>query len=80
MTDFGQPDLMRSGSRDRDRLLRQIAETLSVPVATFHGRRVSPLPGPSASECATLLSAFCRITDPDRRRQCIRMVEGWTET
>ncbi len=62
---------------ERERLLKQIADALNIPVAAF-GRRVSrasDASGPDASECAALLSAFSRIADPARRSACLAMVE-----
>lgn len=70
-----------SSADERARLLGQIAETLKIPVSTFRSREsVNAAPcGPTASECAALLAAFARIDDPDRRRECLTLVEKFCD-
>jgi hypothetical protein len=79
MTDAGvfDPGTDTSSADERVRLLGQIAEALQIPVSTFHGRGdAKAMPrGPAASECAALLAAFARIDDPDRRKECLALVE-----
>ena len=79
MTDAGGFDPHDTASRldERERLLRQIAQTLDLPLAVFRRRRrSSPMAeGPTAAECATMLAAFSRIRDPDLRLQCLAMLE-----
>ncbi len=79
MTDAGgfDPKSGTSSADERVRLLGQIAEALKIPVSTFHGRGGTNAlcNGPSATECAALLAAFARIDDPDRRKECLAIVE-----
>ncbi|MCJ2070751.1 hypothetical protein MKK75_18470 [Methylobacterium sp. J-030] len=82
MTDAGglHPRSAASPADERARLLEQIAEALKIPVSTFHGRAGAHAPprGPAASECTALLAAFARIDDPDRRRECLAIVERFS--
>lgn len=83
MTDAGgaDPGSAMSPADERARLLGQIAEALKIPVATFHGRgSANAVPrGPAAAECAALLAAFAQIDDPDRRRECLALVERFAQ-
>jgi len=75
------PGSATSSAAERTRLLTQIAEALKIPVSTFRsggGMKAAPC-GPTASECAALLAAFARIDDPDRRRECLALVERFGE-
>lgn len=71
-----------SSADERVRLLGQIADALKIPVSTFRCREAENAPhrGPAASECAALLAAFARIEDPDRRRECLALVESFSAT
>lgn len=62
---------------EQERLLRQIADLLNLPVAHFRRERaaLSTADGPTATECEALLAAFSRIRDPEQRRQCLAMIE-----
>lgn len=76
----GPTDASATSARDseRQRLLRQIADALAVPVSTFGRRRdAAPSRGPTAMECAALLTAFSRIEDPALRKACLTMVERY---
>ncbi len=66
-----------SGSRERTRLLRRIAESLNLPLAAFTAPLATTpsLEGPSTAESAAVLSNFSRIRDPDMRRKCLEMLE-----
>ncbi|MCJ2022266.1 MULTISPECIES: hypothetical protein [unclassified Methylobacterium] len=83
MTDAAGFDPMTatSSADERVRLLGQIAEALKIPVSTFQGRGTANAGprGPAASECAALLAAFSRIEDPDQRRECLAIVERFSE-
>lgn len=66
------------GFHEEERLIRQIAGMLDLPVTVF-GRGYSgssPDKGPTASECAAIVAAFARIRDPDARRACLAMVDS----
>lgn len=83
MTDAGGflPSDDVTGSRERARLLCQIAEALNLPLAAF-SPALAPTPsaaGPSTAECAAILAAFSRIRDPDTRRHCLQMLERCAE-
>jgi hypothetical protein len=81
MIDAEGPDLDTAAADERERLLNQIANALNIPVAAF-GRRAAWAPevgGPDASECAALLAAFSRITDPARRSACLAMVKRYSK-
>lgn len=78
MTDAGAFDLdgTAKSAHEREVLLRQIAHALNVPVSIFRGPPGSPAAGgPSAAECAALLTAFSRIADPDLRKECLALAE-----
>ena len=77
MPDVGGSDLDATAADERERLLRQIAGALNIPVTAFRHRMawVPGSSGPNASECAALLAAFARIDDRERRRACLAMVE-----
>ncbi|MCJ2088189.1 hypothetical protein MKK88_19700 [Methylobacterium sp. E-005] len=83
MTDAGAVDFKGANSPadERARLLGQIADALSIPVSTFHGRDgAGATPGgPAASECAALLAAFARIEDPAHRKECLAIVERFAK-
>jgi len=83
MTDAGGFDPKDSASRadERERLLGQIADALNIPVTTFRGKGslVALGRGPNASECAALLAAFARIGDPDVRKECLALVERYSD-
>ncbi|SDM42468.1 hypothetical protein SAMN05216360_10254 [Methylobacterium phyllostachyos] len=70
-----------SSAEERARLLTQIAEALKIPVSTFRSRGSvkAASGGPTAPECAALLAAFARIDDPERRRECLALVERFGE-
>ena len=80
MTDVGG-HVQSTAADERERLLGQIADALNIPVVAFRSRVswADGATGPSASECAALLAAFSRIADPDRRRACLALVEGFGE-
>lgn len=83
MTDAGGLDLdgTAKSAHERDVLLRQIADALNIPVSIF--RRPpgsSATRGPSAAECAALLTAFSRIEDPDLRKECLALAERYSRT
>ncbi|WP_457105753.1 hypothetical protein [Methylobacterium sp. P5_C11] len=81
MTDAGGFDLDSKAktARERESLLRQIAEALEIPISTFRRPAASLSPnGPSASECAALLSAFSRIEDPELRKACVVLAERYS--
>lgn len=80
MTDAGGflPDHDATGSGERARLLRQIADALNLPLSAF-SRRLDPAPddaGPSTAECAAVLAAFSRIRDPRLRSRCLSLLES----
>ena len=75
------PEPQTTGSGERARLLRQIADALNLPLSAF-SRRLDPVPddaGPSTAECAALLAAFSRIRDPLTRRRCLDFLESCTD-
>ncbi|MEE7504271.1 hypothetical protein ACLBXO_19645 [Methylobacterium sp. C33D] len=83
MTDAGGFDLdgRAKSAHERDVLLRQIADALSIPVSIFRRPTgTSAARGPSAAECAALLTAFSRIDDPDLRRECLALAERYSRT
>ncbi|WP_203236265.1 hypothetical protein [Methylobacterium crusticola] len=43
-------------------------------LATTRARDVTPAVPEMAEECLELLRAFARVTDPDKRRQCLDLV------
>jgi len=78
MTDAGGFVALDAAPRlgEQERLLRQLADMLNLPVSVFRRRCADPtIEGPTAAECAAILAAFSRIRDPDARRQCLAMVE-----
>lgn len=79
MTDAGGflPRDGATGSGERARLLRRIADSLNLPLSAFSPSLAPSLSaeGPSTAECAAILAAFSRIRDPDARRHCLRMLE-----
>ncbi|MEE7447277.1 hypothetical protein MRF4_05330 [Methylobacterium radiotolerans] len=83
MTDAGGFDLdgTAKSAHEREMLLRQIADALNIPVTTFRRRTGSSVArGPSAAECAALLTAFSRIDDPDLRKECLALAERYSRT
>ncbi|AIQ88638.1 MAG: hypothetical protein CL858_13825 [Cupriavidus sp.] len=83
MTDAGGFDLdgAAQSARERDKLLRDIARMLNVPESTFRRPPASGgTRGPSAAECAALLTAFSRIEDPDLRKECVALAERYGRT
>lgn len=79
MTDAGgfPPPNGLSGAAERERLLRQIATALDLPVAAFagSGSGSSQQDAPSSAECSAVLAAFSRISDPQARTFCLTMLE-----
>ncbi|MCJ2143601.1 hypothetical protein [Methylobacterium sp. E-066] len=78
MTDAGGFVALDAAPRlsEQERLLRQLADMLNLPISVFRRRRVDPpAEGPTARECAVILAAFSRIRDPEARRRCLAMVE-----
>lgn len=82
MTDVGVFPPKAAGVRaaERERLLRQIASALALPVAAF-GHKPAPdeVDGPSSAECSTMLAAFCKIRDPQVRAFCLQVFEAFAQ-
>ncbi|SFM69762.1 hypothetical protein [Methylobacterium pseudosasicola] len=77
MTDAGGFVALNAAPRlsEQERLLRQLADMLNLPISVFRRRTDPTAEGPTARECAAILAAFSRIRDPDARRRCLAKVE-----
>ncbi|MDR7037626.1 hypothetical protein J2X36_002373 [Methylobacterium sp. BE186] len=65
---------------ERERVLRRIAETLELSLVDLYEAGAAACGSePSKAECAALISAFHRISDPDLRRRCLALVQAFSE-
>lgn len=71
-----------SGSSDGLRMLRRISEVLDRPISDFYRSDEANAGAavPSSAECAQLLDAFARISDPETRRRILALMRSFAGT